>query len=261
MRALYIAATGMSAQQFNLDVIANNLANVNTAGFKQSRAEFQDLLYQTVHAPGVQMGQNAQLPVGSQIGLGVTSGATAIQFTQGALRTTGGNYDIAINGDGFFQILMPDGTLAYTRDGQFSVDSTGKLVTSQGYALQPEIVIPQDMQTVTISPDGIVSVTRAGQTNPDQIGQIQLTRFINPQGLMSLGSNLYAPTQASGTPITDVPSQSGLGTLIQGSIEGSNVNIVNEMIDLIMAQRAYESNSKAIQTADQMLTTANQIKQ
>ena len=261
MRALYTSATGMMAQQFNLDVIANNLANVNTNGYKLSTANFQDLLYQNLRTPGAISGNGGQLPTGSQVGLGVNAGTTNQIFTQGTLQPTGNDYDLAIKGDGFFKVLMPDGTNSYTRDGAFDIDSQGRLCTSDGFPVQPEIIVPADKTSITIAPDGTVSVTRAGQTSMQQIGQLQLTRFINPSGLLDLGGNLYKNTPASGDPIDDTPGQNGLGTIVQKTLETSNVQIVEEMIKMITAQRSYETNSKAVQAADQMLSTANNLKQ
>jgi len=260
MRALYTSATGMTAQQFALDVIANNLANVNTHGYKRSVAHFQDLLYQNLRAPGAGTSSGGQVPTGSQVGLGVAAGSTNHIFTQGTLQNTGSEYDLAIKGDGFFRVLLPDGTTAYTRDGAFSLDSQGRLVTSDGYAVQPEIIIPSDKTSVAISPDGKVMVGRQGQTNLEEIGQIQLTRFINPSGLLNLGSNLYQPTPASGDPVDDSPGLNGLGTILHKTLEMPNVEMVEEMIRLITTQRAYEINSKSIQTADEMLQQATQLK-
>lgn len=260
MRALYSSATGMTAQQFNLDVVANNLANVNTIGYKRSSAKFQDLLYQSLRTPGAVSGNGGQLPTGAQVGLGVSGGVTRAMFTQGTLQQTGGDYDIAIKGDGFLRVLLPDGATAYTRDGALNIDSQGRLVTSDGYPVQPEVIIPPDKTSVAISPDGTVSVTRAGQTNAEQVGQLQLTRFINPAGLTNLGDNLYRPTPASGDPVDDTPGQNGLGTLVHKMLESANVEVVEEMIRMITIQRAYESNSKAIQTADEMLQGANSLK-
>lgn len=259
MRALYTSATGMTAQQFNLDVIANNLANVNTHGFKRASAHFQDLLYQNLQSPGAS-GSGAQLPTGTEVGLGVTTGVTNKIFTQGTIQNTGNDYDVAINGDGFLRVLMPDGSTAYTRDGSLSVDSQGRLVTAEGYAIQPEIIVPSDKTSITVAPDGTVSVTRQGQSSSEQIGQIQLTRFINPSGLLSAGGNLYRQSPSSGDPVDDVPGQNGLGTIMHKSIEMPNVDIVNEMIRMITVQRAYETNSKAIQASDEMLQQANQLK-
>jgi flagellar basal-body rod protein FlgG len=260
MRALFTSASGMLAQQTNLDVIANNLANVNTTGFKRTSAHFQDLLYQSLRTPGSLSGNGGQLPGGSQIGLGVSSGTTGAVFTQGTIQNTGQETDVAIKGDGFFKVLLPDGTTAYTRDGAFTLDSTGKLVTQEGYAIQPEIVIPQDKALLTISADGIVSVTRAGQSNSEQIGQLQLSRFTNPGGLMRIGGNLYQQTAASGEPQDGTPGQNGNGTLLHKSIEAANVEVVEEMIRMITVQRAYETNSKAVQSADEMLQGANNLK-
>lgn len=260
MRALFTSASGMLAQQTNLDVIANNLANVNTTGFKRTAAHFQDLLYQSLRTPGSLSGNGGQLPSGSQVGLGVSSGTTGAVFNQGTIQNTGQETDIAIKGDGFFKVLLPDGTSAYTRDGSLTLDSTGKLVTQEGYPVQPEIVIPQDKAQITIAGDGTVSVTRAGQTNADQIGDIKLTRFTNPGGLLRIGGNLYQQTAASGAPLEGTPGQSGNGTLLQKSIEASNVEVVEEMIRMITIQRAYETNSKAVQSADEMLQGANALK-
>lgn len=260
MRALYTSASGMTAQQLNLDVIANNLANVNTSGYKKTSAHFQDLLYQSLRTPGAGSGAGGTLPTGSQVGLGVTSGTTSNIFTQGTITQTGNDYDVAIKGQGFLSVLLPDGTSAYTRDGSLNIDAQGKLVTGEGYAIQPEIIIPPDKTSVTISPEGAVTVTRAGQNNSEQVGQIKLTRFINPQGLQNLGGNLMKPTGASGDPVDDTPGQNGLGTIIHKSVESANVEVVEEMIRMITVQRAYETNSKAIMAADEMLQGANNIK-
>jgi flagellar basal-body rod protein FlgG len=260
MRALFTSATGMMAQQLNLDVIANNLANVNTTGYKRTSAHFQDLLYQNLRIPGAVSGNGGQLPTGSQIGLGVSGGTTAHIFTQGVIQQTGADFDLAIKGEGFLKVLLPDGTTGYTRDGALSQDSQGRLVTAEGYPIQPEIIIPPDKTSIAISATGTVSVTRAGQTNAEEIGQIQLTRFVNPAGMMSLGGNIHVPTAASGDPTDDSPGQNGLGTLLHRSIESANVEVVEEMIRMITAQRAYETNSKAITTADEMLQQANNLK-
>lgn len=260
MRALYTSATGMMAQQLNLDVISNNLANVNTAGYKKTSAHFQDLLYQSLRTPGAPTGTGGMLPSGSQVGLGVSGGTTNNIFTQGTIQQTGNDYDVAIKGQGFLSVLLPDGTTAYTRDGALNIDAQGKLVTSEGYAIQPEIIIPPDKTSVAIAPDGTVSVTRAGQNNAEQVGQLKLTRFVNPQGLQSLGGNLMKATAASGDPVDDAPGQNGLGTIIHKSIETANVEVVEEMIRMITVQRAYETNSKAIMAADEMLQGANNIK-
>ncbi|CEK17929.1 flagellar basal-body rod protein FlgG [Chthonomonas calidirosea] len=260
-RALFTAATGLAAQQLSLDVIANNLANVSTAGFKASRVDFEDLIYQTPQEPGTQTGPNSMLPTGQQIGLGVSSGTTTTVNTQGTFQQTGRQYDLAIQGNGYFKILMPDGTTAYTRAGNFSVDGTGKLVTPDGYALQPEIVIPPDAVSFSVSPDGQVSVRRAGQQQATVVGQLQLTTFVNPAGLRAMGGNLFMPTPASGPAVDSTPGTQGAGTLQQGVIESSNVDIVSEMVRMIILQRAYETNSKVIQSADSMLGIANSIKQ
>jgi flagellar basal-body rod protein FlgG len=260
MRALFTSATGMMAQQLNMDVISNNLANVNTVGFKDSRADFQDLLYQQISPAGSTTAQGAESPTGIQVGLGVRPAATETMFEEGQIQNTSNPTDVAIQGTGFFNILMPDGTTGYSRDGSFKMDSQGKLVNSDGYALQPEIVIPSDAQSITIGTDGTVSVLRGTSTTPTQVGQITLTNFINPAGLTNIGGNVFRATAASGNPQTGTAGQAGFGTLAQGELEMSNVSIVNEMVNMIVAQRAYETNSKAIQTCDQMLSDANQLK-
>jgi len=260
IRSLWTAATGMEAQQLNIDTISNNLANVNTAGFKRSRADFEDLLYQTVKEAGAASTSNTMEPTGIQIGLGVKTAAVVKNFAQGNFKETGNPLDIAIAGNGFFQITMPDGTTAYTRDGAFKIDDNGRIVTSEGYPLSPEIVIPSDTVSINIGNDGTVSVLEAGQNTPTQIGQIQLANFINPAGLKSLGHNLYQESQASGTATTDNPGSNGLGTMEQGVLEMSNVSVVQEMVEMIAGQRAYETNAKAIQTSDEMLQTANNLK-
>ncbi|MGQ9632109.1 MAG: flagellar basal-body rod protein FlgG [bacterium] len=257
-RGLYTAASGMRAQQLNIDTIANNLSNVNTTGFKQSRVEFQDLLYQTLKAAGAPIGGGGQVPTGIQVGHGTRPGATQKIFLQGSFQNTGNPLDVAIEGHGFFQVILPDGTTAYTRDGSFKIDSTGRLVTSDGFFLEPEITIPSDAIDISISPGGVVSVTIAG--TPEEIGQLQLARFINPAGLSSLGKNLYRQTQASGDPIIDNPGQSNLGLLEQGFLEMSNVQVVDEMVNMITAHKAYDVNSKSIQTVDSMLATAINLK-
>ncbi len=260
IRSLWTAATGMEAQQLNIDTISNNLANVNTAGFKRSRADFEDLLYQTIKEAGVASTSNTMEPTGIQIGLGVKPAAVVKNFAQGNFKETGNPLDIAIAGNGFFQITMPDGTTTYTRDGAFKIDDNGRIVTSEGYPLSPEIIIPSDTVSINIGNDGTVSVLEAGQNTPSQIGQIQLANFINPAGLKSLGHNLYQETQSSGTATTDNPGSNGLGTLEQGVLEMSNVSVVQEMVEMIAGQRAYETNAKAIQTSDEMLQTANNLK-
>ena len=260
LRALFTSATGLAAQQFNLDVVAHNIANASTTGFKRSRADFQDLVYQTMREPGAQTGANSQLPTGSQVGLGVSVGTTAASFTQGTIQNTGGSYDVAIKGDGFFKVLLPDGTNAYTRSGALAIDGTGKLVTSEGYAVQPEIIIPPNASDVSISSEGQVSVKLAGQAASQQVGQLQLSRFVNPAGLRAMGGNLFRPSDASGQATEGAPGTQGLGTLLHHSLESSNVDIVEEMVRMIVLQRAYDTNSKVVQAADEMLATTNSIK-
>ncbi|HZR35196.1 MAG TPA: flagellar basal-body rod protein FlgG [Nevskia sp.] len=251
--ALWVAKTGLDAQQTQMAVISNNLANVNTTGFKRGRAVFQDLMYQNLGQAGAQTSTQTQSPSGLMLGTGVQIGATEKLFQQGNMQQTTNSFDLAINGRGFFQIQMPDGSLAYSRDGSFQVNSQGQMVNSSGYPLQPGITIPQAAQSVTISPDGIVSVTLAGQAAPQQVGTLTTADFINPAGLEARGTNLYVETAASGNPQTGTPGLNGLGQLVQGSLEASNVNVVEEMVNMIETQRAYEMNSKAISTADQML--------
>jgi len=259
IRSLWIAKTGLDAQQTQMDVISNNLANVSTSGFKRARAVFEDLLYQTIRQPGAQSSEQTQLPSGLQIGTGVKPVATERIFTQGNLQQTGNSKDVAIQGNGFFQVLMPDGTTAYSRDGSFQSDANGQMVTASGYAVQPAITIPADTQSLTIARDGTVSVTQPGSAAPTTIGQLQLAMFINPAGLQSLGENLYAETAASGTPSSNAPGSNGAGLLNQGYVETSNVNVVEELVNMIQTQRAYEINSKAIQTSDQMLQRLTQL--
>ncbi|EIT69690.1 MULTISPECIES: flagellar basal-body rod protein FlgG [Hydrocarboniphaga] len=251
--ALWVAKTGLDAQQTRMAVVSNNLANVNTTGFKRGRANFEDLLYQNVQTAGAQSSTQTQLPTGLSIGTGVRIGATEKMFAQGNLLQTNNSLDLAINGRGFFQILMPDGTMSYSRDGSFALDSQGQVVNDQGFPLQPGLQIPQGAQDVSISADGIVSVTLAGQSTPQQVGSLTLADFINPAGLQPRGDNLYAETAASGSPQTGTPGLNGIGSLAQGSLESSNVNVVEEMVSMIETQRAYEMNSKAISTTDQML--------
>lgn len=251
--ALWVAKTGLDAQQTRMAVVSNNLANVSTTGFKRGRANFEDLLYQNVQTAGAQSSTQTQLPSGLSIGTGVRIGATEKLFTQGNLLQTNNSLDMAINGRGFFQVLMPDGTLGYTRDGSFQLDSQGQVVNDQGYVLQPALQVPQGAQNLSISADGIVSVTLAGQSAAQQIGTLTLADFINPAGLQPRGDNLYAETAASGSPQTGTPGLNGIGALVQGSLESSNVNVVEEMVNMIETQRAYEMNSKAISTTDQML--------
>lgn len=259
IRSLWISKTGLDAQQTQMDVISNNLANVSTAGFKRSRAVFEDLLYQTVRQPGGQSSQQTQLPSGLQLGTGVRPVATERIFTEGNLQQTSNSKDLAINGDGFFQVLLPDGTAAYTRDGSFQVDNQGQLVTSSGFVIQPAITIPANAQSITVGRDGTVSVAQAGNATPTQVGALQLTNFINPAGLESKGENLYVETGASGNPSTNTPGSNGAGTLLQGYVETSNVNVVEELVNMIQTQRAYEINSKAITTSDQMLQRLTQL--
>ncbi|WP_413673896.1 flagellar basal-body rod protein FlgG [Massilia cellulosiltytica] len=259
IRSLYIAKTGLEAQQTNLDVVTNNLANVSTNGFKKSRAVFEDLLYQNVRQPGAQSSQQTQLPSGLQIGTGVRAVATERIHTQGNPQQTGNSKDVMINGSGFFQVLMPDGTTAYTRDGSFQTDNNGQLVTSSGYVLQPPITVPSNALTMTVGRDGTVSVTTPGTVAPTQIGSIQVANFVNPAGLESLGENLYAETGSSGTAQASTPGTNGAGVLMQGYVETSNVNVVEEMVNMIQTQRAYEINSKAITTSDQMLAKISQL--
>lgn len=256
--ALWVAKTGLDAQQSRMAVVSNNLANVNTTAFKRDRASFQDLMYQNIKQAGAQTSTQTQSPTGMMVGTGVRIGATSKLFSQGNMQNTGNSFDVAINGRGFFQIQMPDGTLAYTRDGSFSVDSTGALVTASGYPVQPGITIPSAAQSVTISGDGIVSVQLSGQATPQQVGTLTIADFINPSGLEARGDNLYIETAASGGPTTGTPGLNGLGKLVQGSLEASNVNVVEELVNMIETQRAYEMNSKAISTSDQMLQNITQ---
>ena len=259
IRSLYIAKTGLDAQQTQLDVIANNLANVSTNGFKRSHAVFEDMLYQTIRDPGAQSTQQTTLPSGLEIGTGVRPVATTRIQSQGNLSQTGNSLDIAIQGNGFFQTQMPDGTVAYTRDGSFHTDAQGQLVTSNGTPLQPAITLPANALTVTIGQDGTVSCTTPGTTTPTTVGTIQLATFINPAGLSSHGQNLFLETAASGTPATNTPGSNGTGTINQGYVETSNVNVAEELVNMIQAQRAYELNSKAITTSDQMLQKLTQM--
>ncbi|HXS28080.1 MAG TPA: flagellar basal-body rod protein FlgG [Steroidobacteraceae bacterium] len=256
--ALWAAKTGLDAQQTQMTVTANNLANVNTDGFKKSRAIFDDLLYQNVTQVGAATSQNTQSPSGLQLGTGVRVVATEPSFTQGSLDNTGNALDLAIQGRGFFQVLRPDGTLGYTRDGSFQVNAQGQLVNATGYAVQPAITIPNGAQSVTIGSDGTVSAQIAGQSQPSQIGTIQLVDFINPAGLQSVGGNLLVESASSGPAQTGNPGLNGLGTIVQGSLESSNVNVVEELVNMIETQRAYEMNSKAVETTDQMLQYATQ---
>jgi flagellar basal-body rod protein FlgG len=259
IRSLYIAKTGMDAQQSQMDVISNNLANIGTTGFKGSRAVFQDLIYQTLSQPGAQSSQQTQIPSGMQIGTGVQLISTERLQTQGNLTQTSNTFDMAIQGNGFFQVLMPDGTTGYTRDGSFTQNNQGALVTSSGYPLQPSITVPANATNVTIGTDGTVTMTTAGSSTPVTVGTIQLAMFINPTGLQSLGSNLYQQTAASGTPTVTTPGTNAAGTLNQGYVESSNVNVVQELVNMITSQRAYEINSKTITASDQMLQKLEQM--
>lgn len=259
IRSLWISKTGLEAQQTQMDVISNNLANVSTTGFKRSRAVFEDLLYQNLRQPGAQSSQQTQVPSGLQIGTGVRPVATERIHTQGNLQQTGNKLDVAIQGNGFFQILMPDGATAYTRDGSFQVDSQGQIVTANGFVVQPAITIPANATSISIGQDGVVSVTQSGVPAPVQVGSMQLATFINASGLESMGQNLYLESGSSGTPSTNVPGTNGTGTLSQGYVETSNVNVVEELVNMIQTQRAYEINSKAITTSDQMLQKLSQI--
>ncbi|HAU1183626.1 TPA: flagellar basal-body rod protein FlgG [Legionella pneumophila] len=251
--ALWVSKSGLEAQDKNIATIANNLANVNTTAFKKGRALFEDLIYQNLRQAGAQSSQNSQIPTGINMGTGVHLVATEKIFSQGSLQNTQNALDVAIEGRGFFTVLMPDGTQAYTRDGSFKTDSTGQIVNNNGYPLQPNITIPPQTTKITIGTDGTVSALVAGNNAPSVIGNIQLTDFINPAGLQPIGQNLYTETVASGTPITDNPGNSGLGTLLQGSLEASNVNVVEELVNMIQAQRSYEITAKSIQTVDSML--------
>ncbi|TPV95499.1 MAG: flagellar basal-body rod protein FlgG [Myxococcales bacterium FL481] len=259
IRALSTAATGMEAQQQRIDITANNLANVNTTGFKKSRASFQDLLYQTVRAPGTSAAQGVQVPTGLQIGQGVRTVSSQKIYTGGDFAQTGNQLDIAIEGGGFFQVSLPGGELVYSRAGNMTLNSEGQVVTQDGYPLEPAVSIPQDATSVTIGSDGTVSVIQAGQPAATEVGQIQLAGFLNPAGLDSIGRNFYRQTSASGDPQVGPPGIQGLGTLSQGSLEMSNVKVVEEMISLISSQRAYEVNSKVIKAADEMLQTTSNV--
>ncbi len=260
IRSLWSASTGMAAQQLQLDVISNNLANLNTNGFKKGRVDFQDLIYQTLRPSGTPQAQGVQLPLGEQIGLGTRAVAVQKLFNTGEFKHTGNPLDLAIEGQGFFQILTPSGEIAYTRDGSFKTDSQGRLVTSDGYLLQPEITLPPETGDVVVGVDGTVSVVFPGQIEAQLLGQIQLVRFPNPAGLANLGHNLFQRTGSSGEPITGIPGQDGLGAIASGILEMSNVQVVEEMVNMIVAQRAYEVNSKAVQSADEMLNIANNLR-
>ncbi|MEZ5563326.1 MAG: flagellar basal-body rod protein FlgG [Gammaproteobacteria bacterium] len=257
MESLWVAKTGLDAQQTRMTVVANNLANVNTNGFKRGRAVFEDLLYQNKAQVGGATSQNTESPTGFNLGTGVRVVSTEKNFSQGSALTTGNTLDVMVQGRGFLQVLMPDSSMAYTRDGSLKVDSDGRLVTASGYEVQPSITIPSDAQSLTIGLDGIVQVMLPGQTQPTSLGTLQLADFINPPGLQAKGQNLYVETAASGTAQVSDPGQQGVGTLIQGSLETSNVNVVEELVSMIETQRAYEMNSKAVSTSDQMLQYLN----
>ncbi len=259
IRSLWISKTGLDAQQTKMDVIANNLANVSTNGFKRARAVFEDLQYQTLRQPGAQSSQQTQLPSGLQLGTGVKPVSTENVFTQGGLQHTDNQRDVAIRGVGFFMVLMPDGTTSYTRDGAFQSDLNGQLVTSSGYPVQPGIVVPPNATGITIARDGTVSASVPGTTAPIQIGNIQLASFVNPGGLQKMGENLYMETASSGAPQQNAPGTNGLGLLEQNFVETSNVNVVEELVNMIQTQRAYEMNSKSIETSDQMLQKLGQL--
>lgn len=259
MRALWIAKTGLDSQQTRMDVITHNLANVATNGYKKQRAVFEDLLYQTYRQPGALSTAQTQIPAGLQVGTGVRTVANPRVFTQGNVSATGNPLDLAIQGQGFFEVQMPDGTTAYTRDGSFQLDSSGQLVTQSGYVISPGVIIPSNAQSVTIGKDGTVTVTSAANPAATQVGQLQLSLFVNPAGLQSLGENLFAETTASGAPQQGQPGTNGLGVLTQSYVETSNVNVVEEMVSMIEAQRAYDINSKGIQASDQMLARLAQL--
>jgi flagellar basal-body rod protein FlgG len=260
IRALYSAASGMTAQQLNVDNIAHNLANANTAGYKMRRAQFQDLLYQSMVQPGASAGQQTVVPTGLQVGLGTRAASNEIIFSQGTFQATNNPYDMVIEGRGFFQVRRPSGELAYTRAGSFHLDRDGNLVTADGDPLEPQITIPADAQTISIAPDGTVSFTQQGQTAAQLGGQIQIALFQNPAGLNSIGRNLYTPTDASGDPTIGNPGgQEGMGTLLQGYVEQSNVSVVEEFVNLIVSQRAYEANSKVVKAADDMYQQVNNV--
>lgn len=260
IRSLFTAATGMIAQQLNLDVIANNLANVNTPGFKKSKADFQDLMYQIIEEPGTATDQQGASPTGVQVGLGVRPAAVGKIYSQGDFESTGNPLDMAIEGEGFFEVNLPNGDKAYTRSGAFKLNETGVLVTSDGYEVQPAITIPTDALSITVAQDGTVSVRQPGNTTPAVVGQLQTARFQNEAGLRAKGKNLFEETASSGTPTLGTPGENGFGTISQGFLESSNVSVVEEIVAMVTGQRAYEANSKVIQTADTILSTAINVK-
>jgi len=260
IRSMYSAATGMEAQQLYMDTISHNLANVNTTGYKRTKMEFQDLMYQTLKEPGVKNSEGEMAPAGIEVGLGVKPAATQRIFEQGSVNQTGNPMDVAIQGDGFYQVNMPDGTIAYTRDGSFKQSSDGTIVTSSGYTIAPQIAIPEGAQQLGVSPNGKVTVVLPGKETSTEIGQIEMARFVNPAGLRGLGNNLFGISDASGEPIVETPGENGMGTLLQTYTEASNVQMVEEMVNMITAQRAYEIVSKSIQVSDEMLQVANNLK-
>ncbi|MGD9058150.1 MAG: flagellar basal-body rod protein FlgG [Desulfobacterales bacterium] len=260
IRSLWTSATGMQAQELNIDVISNNLANVNTSGFKKSRAEFQDLLYESMRPAGAASSAETTVPTGIQLGHGTRPSAVQKMFSQGDFQNTQNELDWAIEGDGFFQIELPNGDTSYSRSGEFKLDADGRIVNPDGFPLIPELTVPTDTISISVGLDGTVSVVQAGDATPVEIGNVQLARFVNPAGLRSLGKNLYSPTNASGDEIIGTPGENGFGTLAQGFLEMSNVSVVDEMVNMITAQRAYETNSKVITTADDMLQIANNLK-
>jgi flagellar basal-body rod protein FlgG len=260
IKAMRTAAAGMTAQQMNIDVIANNLANVNTTGFKRSKIEFQDVLYQKIRSAGTESAAGSTVPIDLEVGYGTRPVATQRYFSMGQLQITGNPLDVAIEGNGFFQVQLPDGTTAYTRDGSFKLSADGQVVTSDGFFLQPNITIPADATDISVSADGIISVTVPGSAQPQELGQLEMAKFINPEGLGAIGHNLFLASVASGQPVLGNPSVEGFGRINQGALELSNVEIVDEMVNMIVAQRAYEINSKAIQTSEEMTQIANNLK-
>jgi flagellar basal-body rod protein FlgG len=260
IRTLYSGATGMYAQQLNMDNISNNLANINTYGFKKANVQFQDLIYQTIQEAGSATGEDTERPTELTVGVGVKPVSTQKSFAQGSLQSTSNPLDVAINGDGFFQVTCPDGQTRYTRDGSFKLSSDGQLVTAQGYPVEPAVNIPDDTESVSVVADGTVMVKLYGQTDTQTVGQLELARFVNPAGLKSVGGNLYEASAASGTVVTGTPDTGSYGSLEQGYVEASNVSIVEEMVNMIVAQRAYELNSRSVRTADDMIQAASQLK-
>lgn len=260
IRSLNTAATGMKVQQTNMDVIANNIANASTIGFKKSRAEFEDLMYQTLKEPGTPTGLNSISPTGVQVGMGAKTSAVSKDFDQGAVKVTNNPYDMEITGAGFFPVRLSNGQIGYTRDGEFKKGPDGRLQDKNGNLLQPEVVIPPNALGLEISPAGLMNIVLDGQIQPQNVGQIQLVNFINPAGLKSIGGNIFMPTASSGIPQQALPGQNGMGQIAQGQVEASNVNVVDEMVNMITTQRAYETNSKVIQASDQMLQSINQMR-